>query len=273
MPSATYETNLALDKLPSAEEDASAEAERLQVLDVLHQLVEPLSEILPGRAEVVLHDLGELPRSIVAIHGGVTGRSIGDPATDMLLEQATSGTLDTNTGYATHLPDGRKLRSATIVVRDRRERPVATLCFNLEVDMWHELHALAASIIAADPTDEPTAKAASAEHTPAPSGGSNPDGGTSELFARDVDTLARSILARAIAEHEVPVALMRKEHKVAVVRAVKDRGFFHLRDAVEMVATELGVTRFTIYNYLNELADDSPTPGTSTGIDTGQRRT
>jgi predicted transcriptional regulator YheO len=48
---------------------------------------------------------------------------------------------------------------------------------------------------------------------------------------------------------------MQKKHKVAVVRDLKNRGMFHLRDAVDMVAASLGVTRFTIYNYLNEIGD------------------
>ena len=55
---------------------------------------------------------------------------------------------------------------------------------------------------------------------------------------------------------DVPVELMQKRHKVAVVRDLKDRGMFHLRDAIDMIATTLGVTRFTIYNYLNEIADE-----------------
>jgi predicted transcriptional regulator YheO len=37
------------------------------------------------------------------------------------------------------------------------------------------------------------------------------------------------------------------------VRALQSRGMFQLRDAVETVASSLLVTRFTIYNYLNEI--------------------
>lgn len=36
---------------------------------------------------------------------------------------------------------------------------------------------------------------------------------------------------------------------------LKRRGFFMLRDSIEDAASALGVTRFTIYNYLNELDD------------------
>jgi len=47
-----------------------------------------------------------------------------------------------------------------------------------------------------------------------------------------------------------------KRHKIAVVNDLKDRGFFMLKESVEMAAQALQVTRFTIYNYLNELGNE-----------------
>ena len=87
-----------------------------------------------------------------------------------------------------------------------------------------------------------------------------------EVFVTDVEQLAAHLMRRAVSKVDVPVALMQKRHKVEVVRDLKGRGMFHLRDAVDMVATALGVTRFTIYNYLNEIADEDDTgeePGLS----------
>ena len=49
---------------------------------------------------------------------------------------------------------------------------------------------------------------------------------------------------------------MKKEHKVEVVRHLRARGFFLLRDAAEMAAQALRCSRFSIYNYLNELDGD-----------------
>ena len=37
------------------------------------------------------------------------------------------------------------------------------------------------------------------------------------------------------------------------MRALDDKGFFDVRGAVEQVAEELGVTNFTVYNYLKEI--------------------
>ncbi|GAB96287.1 putative transcriptional regulator YheO [Kineosphaera limosa] len=46
---------------------------------------------------------------------------------------------------------------------------------------------------------------------------------------------------------------MQKRHKLAVVGDLKERGFFMLKESVETAASALAVTRFTIYNYLNEI--------------------
>jgi hypothetical protein len=44
---------------------------------------------------------------------------------------------------------------------------------------------------------------------------------------------------------------MSREHKQLAVRMLDDRGAFALRRSVERVADAMGVSRFTIYNYLN----------------------
>jgi HTH domain len=46
-------------------------------------------------------------------------------------------------------------------------------------------------------------------------------------------------------------AAMSREHKQLAVRMLDDRGAFALRRSVESVADAMGVSRFTIYNYLN----------------------
>ena len=51
----------------------------------------------------------------------------------------------------------------------------------------------------------------------------------------------------------VPVDLMKKSHKVAVVQELDEAGYFLSKDSVDRLATEPAVTRYTIYNYLNEI--------------------
>ena len=46
---------------------------------------------------------------------------------------------------------------------------------------------------------------------------------------------------------------MNKQAKVEAVRVMQERGLFIVKGGVEKAATALGVTRFTIYNYLEQL--------------------
>jgi predicted transcriptional regulator YheO len=47
------------------------------------------------------------------------------------------------------------------------------------------------------------------------------------------------------------LAALSREDKQRAVRLLDERGAFQLRKAVEDVADALGVSRFTVYNYLN----------------------
>lgn len=211
------------------------------ILTTLSSLVEPLAAIIPGDCEVVLHDLRLLPNSIVALAGCVTGRAIGGPATDLLLRGSAQKHLESRIGYVSRAPDGRELLSSTLVFRTSAGMPTAALCINCDTRQWRLVAELAAAMLPF-PGNEPAPDPDSAEH-----------------FVPDVDNLAEDLLTRAIAAADVPVDLMQKRHKLGVVQDLKERGFFILRESVERAARALGVSRFTIYNYLKELeqADSS----------------
>jgi predicted transcriptional regulator YheO len=82
-----------------------------------------------------------------------------------------------------------------------------------------------------------------------------------EAFPGDVDTLQRLLVERAVADVDVPVALMKKAHKSTVVRVLDDAGYFLIKDSVDHLAGALDVTRYTIYNYLNEIRGTAKSGG------------
>ncbi|WP_292833549.1 PAS domain-containing protein [Microbacterium sp.] len=214
-----------------------------RLITVFSRLVEPIGRALPTSSEVVLHDLSLLPNSIVAVFGDVTGRRAGDPATDLLLEQAVTGFAEHDLGYETVLSDGRRMRSSTMIIRDVAGNPVAALCINTDVSAWMAIKQIAdvmVSVAGVKEGDRPIALPPTTE--------------PKEMFVRDVDELASYLIYQTITGVGIPVSQMKKEHKLQVVAKLKARGLFLLREAVEMIAESLEVSRFTIYNYLNELA-------------------
>ncbi|MEV0260161.1 helix-turn-helix domain-containing protein [Streptomyces sp. NPDC050617] len=68
------------------------------------------------------------------------------------------------------------------------------------------------------------------------------------------------ILAELERRHGVPLPELDRKTKQSVVRVLEQRGAFSVRHSVETVANALGVSRFTVYNYLNrENAAKAPT--------------
>lgn len=243
----------------SDDETAAIEAEvQRRVLAYLSDLVGILASTMPPSVELVVHDVSKLPNSVVAVSGNVTKRRVGDPATDLMLQTLTSGSSDQYVGYQTRLPDGREMRSSTLLMRGKDGEAFGAVCVNLDLTAWMHFRDLTEYLLQ-PPTAQPSAVASSDDVRPnVPLAGS---GFAGEHFPHDVDELASLLVSEAIENVGIPVELMRKEHKLAVVEQLKARGMFLLREAVEMVASGLSVSRFTIYNYLNELeARNGETP-------------
>lgn len=80
--------------------------------------------------------------------------------------------------------------------------------------------------------------------------------GTAELApAEEAPPVGIGALDRLIAEVEAelggPLSALSRVDKQRAVRLLEERGAFEVRRSVPAVAEALGVTRFTVYNYLN----------------------
>ena len=79
-----------------------------------------------------------------------------------------------------------------------------------------------------------------------------------EVVAVRLPQLADSldhILAAMERKKGKPLADLDRKAKQEVVRMLEARGAFSVRHGVETVASALGVSRFTVYNYLNREKD------------------
>lgn len=207
-------------------------------LELLAGISQPLALALGEGCEVVVHDLTNLDNSVYAIAGGVTGRTVGAPPTNLLLQHVLDGAEGDIIGYPTALPGGHTGRSSTIIVREPgTDAPMAALCLNIDVTNVRIAHELLGSLL----------------ETTTPASEQTEESDTHEVFPRTVGDLTDQIVAEVIQSAGVPVDLMKKAHKLEVVAELDRRGVFQVKEAVAEVASALDVTRFTIYNYLNEL--------------------
>jgi predicted transcriptional regulator YheO len=238
-----------------AEELAFAVQDRAyaaHVIEVMAPVIPALAEALRPRTEVVLHDLTKMPNSIAAIGGAITGRNVEGPTTDLGLRVYRSDWREHMIGYRTETSDGMVMRSSTIFFHAPSGKPVACLCINTDIHSLVQAHDVLAALTFTSPTisNEPPLEA------------------NKETFPASVEALTERILRDAIAAVGVPVQLMKKAQKMTVVRELDTKGFFALREAAELAANRLRVSRYTIYNYLNELqaaGSQSDAPGPTRG--------
>lgn len=154
------------------------------------------------------------------------------------MEVLQSGWSENLIGYRSELEDGTTLRSSSLFVKDPDGTAVCALCLNTDISTLDRAKDALAELTKVRELSDVT-NAVGVERI--------------ETFPRNIDDLAKSVLRETIAQSGVPPELMHKRHKVAVVGELQRCGFFAIRDAVELAATALGISRYTIYNYLNEI--------------------
>ena len=205
-------------------------------LQVALQMVDGLAQMLGCRYEVILHDLSHVESSIVAIRGNITNRKVGGPVTNYLLQllKKYGDDAPNSINYRNVTPDGRVLRSSTMFIRDDAGHIIGSLCINQDLTDF---------IVASKLTQEMMAF----HQLP------SEEDETEELFAHDISEVMESMVKTEMELLQKPVAYMQKEDKLAVVVRLEDKGIFDVKGAVEYVAERLGVTNFTVYNYLKEV--------------------
>lgn len=218
---------------------AEAFVARPLVLDLAVQLVPDLQKVLGPLSEVLVHDLRFPEHSVIAIAGHLTGRSIGAPATDLLLRLTRQNATDVNPlNYNTWTSDGRKMRSSTIFLRDSAAggEVIGALCINVDVSVGEQLQQWVRENVIM-PGDEP----AGLQNEPV------------ERFDTSVEETMRAALARVLGEIGKKPAELSKAERLRVVEALDQVGVFLIKNSTAFVADALGISRATLYNYVNQV--------------------
>ncbi|MEU7297113.1 PAS domain-containing protein [Streptomyces exfoliatus] len=197
------------------------EAERIAVA---------VGRMFPGLCEVVLHDLRRPDHAIRVIENNLSGRRVGDSATELGLRRIADpdypGVIQ---NYSNRFPDGRPAKSTSIGIKNAEGRYVAALCLNLDVSTLSPLALTLANLVATDVT--PQGEAA-----------------LETLRDRTGRELRSAIDSFAAERSSTPRGLPR-DQKRELVRQLHREGFFETRSSAQLIADQLGVSRATVYNY------------------------
>lgn len=188
-----------------------------------------------SNCEVVLHDFSNLNNSIVVIENGrVTNRDANSLMTDLSLQQVKAGKTQKDIiNYSGKGSDGRTIKSSTMFIRDDSEIVIGCMCINF------------------DATEFAIAKRALSELL---------DFGQDEVkedqTSKKINDVLKEVVQSKIDDIGKPVAYLNKDEKVNIVNDLDGQGVFLIKGAIDYVAEILCVSRYTIYNYLDETRED-----------------
>ncbi|MGI6585997.1 MAG: hypothetical protein GX301_07580 [Gracilibacteraceae bacterium] len=208
------------------------------ILKGMIPLVDGIASTFGKNCEVVLHDIRRPQSSVIAIaNGHITGRSIGSPMTEYGLATLRKGQFDKPiVNYRKKTKDGKFLKSSSLFIKDEKGKLIGFLCINYDIS---EL-TIARNIIndftnIIEDTDF--------------------DEDSGESFGSTVNEMLSSIVNKTLESVGKPVAFISKEEKVNIVQTLDQKGVFLIKGAIDYVAKVLCVSRYTVYNYLDEIRE------------------
>ena len=196
------------------------------------QIADVVAETFGPRCEAVVHDLSQPENSVVYVaNGNVTGRAVGQ-SFDHLVRQVLMNKdfkEDRAVNYMFETPDHRTLRSTSLLRRDEEGNLAGMLCINVDISGWLRLQEEIGLFTAPRPSPSPSCQ---------------------EEVAPDVMTMIDDLIWKIVGSQDVK-NLTRKKC-VELVRFMDEKGIFLVKGTVEKVAEIMGVTKVTVYSYLDE---------------------
>lgn len=205
-------------------------------LDLFKQVLDLIENHFGNQCEVVLHDnQKEYEHTIVDIRNGhITGRKVGDCGGNWGLEVMRNSSDDTHIyNKVIHTRTGKVIRGSSMFIQNEDGKNIGSICINYDI------------------TDsircEEFLKQFNNYSTPAPS--------SNELFASDVTQLLDTLLSQCETMFDKPSNTLNKEEKLEIIKFLDSKGAFLITKSGDKVCDFLGISKFTLYNYLDTIRE------------------
>ena len=210
-------------------------ADRL-VLEAYGNLLDGLAQYLGDGYEIVLHSLEDLERSVVKIvNGQHTGRPVGAPITDLarsMLARITQQEGAPAISFFTQNRKGEPLKAATIAIQGENRRIIGLLCINFY------LNTPFAQVLAAftPPAAAPVR--------------------VIETFGENTAELVEEAVTRTRLQVDTQAAIPVSMKNRQVVAILYRQGIFNIKNAVDLVAAAMGISKNTVYLHLRHIKEE-----------------
>ncbi|KAB8057436.1 helix-turn-helix transcriptional regulator, partial [Janthinobacterium violaceinigrum] len=130
---------------------AARNAEQVLLLEQLKQVADGLARTFAPFCEVVVHDLLAPEHAVLAIHNNLSGRAVGQPATELGLARILDpGFAQVVANYPNKFADGRQAKSTSIGIKDGDGKYIAALCLNVDLTLFQGFQTAMNQFVAVD---------------------------------------------------------------------------------------------------------------------------
>jgi predicted transcriptional regulator YheO len=205
------------------------------IIDSYKTTMEGLAAYFGDAFEFVLHDIVDYDHSIIKIINGFhSGRKEGAPITDLalsMLEQIrTNKVHGPFISYTSKSKYGKPVRSTTIVIFGEKQKAIGLLCVNLYLDS--PLSSLLQNFSLVPQADY-----------------------VSENFSSDSNELIARALEKVEAEVNADSAVPQNQKNKEIITLLYHQGIFKLKDAVQAISKDLGISKNTVYLHIRTLEE------------------
>lgn len=209
------------------------------IMESYSRMLDGLAQYLGTGYELVLHSLEDLEHSAIrVINGGHTGRREGAPITELALTMLgrihEQGQVD-HICYSSANKDGNPLHSTTIAIRGSGDRIIGLLCINFYLDT--PLSTLLQAFLPR--ADRPAA---------------------AETYVQNSTEMVQAAVAKAAGEADAAGFAGSHLRNREIVARLYASGIFNIKDAVNMVADCLAISKNTVYLHLRHCKEGNLRP-------------
>ena len=141
------------------------------------------------------------------------------------------------------------------MIRDESSKVIGMLCINYDLTLSYSIHSAFEQFL---PKEDPP-KQESAE-----------DAAEQPLASYEVNQIIDTLIDHIIGD--VDVSSLKRKDNVALIEFMEQKGVFLVKGAMEKVAERLGVSRVTIYSYLDEIKNRKQKSAEKTEQQTREKR-
>lgn len=206
-----------------------------EILAFMDTMARVIAQMFGPGCEVAISDIDNEAHSVLSIYNGeVTGRSVGSPldasSRERLKRTGESEGLNYRINYKKNLQRSDKaIKSSTLLVSVGGRK--LSFCINYDCTLMENIHCQLRNFLSmAEDRFDPAEAQTQAQNWQVGS-----------LIDKEMDRLHK------------PVSQLSKKERLALVLSLRQAGLFEMRNCIPELASRLGVSRYTIYNYLKQL--------------------